>query len=83
MNLMLCPCGSKNTYQDCCEVYLDGSKLAETPEKLMRSRYTAFVMGAHEHIKTAPDTLPELSDDEPNSWIGLEIVSSSFEDEGG
>jgi len=37
-----CPCTSKNTYDKCCEPYLAGRKLAETPEKLMRSRFSAY-----------------------------------------
>ncbi len=85
MNNKLCPCGSKNDYENCCEIFVEGTKLAETPEQLMRSRYTAFVIGAYDHIRRTwhPDTLPELSDDEPNSWVGLEIVASSFEEDEG
>ncbi len=85
MNNKLCPCGSKNDYENCCEIFVKGTKLAETPEQLMRSRYTAFVIGAYDHIRRTwhPDTLPELSDDEPNSWVGLEIVDSSFEEDEG
>jgi SEC-C motif domain protein len=38
----LCPCTSKLTFDKCCEPYLTGRKLPETPEKLMRSRFSAY-----------------------------------------
>lgn len=37
-----CPCASKLTFDKCCEPYLTGRKAAETPEKLMRSRFSAY-----------------------------------------
>lgn len=37
-----CPCASKLTFDKCCEPYLTGRKTAETPEKLMRSRFSAY-----------------------------------------
>lgn len=40
----LCPCSSKQTYDKCCEPYLLGKKYPDTPEKLMRSRFTAYAM---------------------------------------
>ena len=38
----LCPCGSKKLFSQCCQPLLNGEKTAETPEQLMRSRFTAF-----------------------------------------
>jgi SEC-C motif-containing protein len=38
----LCPCTSKLTFDKCCEPYLAGKKNPETPEKLMRSRFSAY-----------------------------------------
>ena len=40
--LSICPCGSQNNYAECCEPLITGQKAADTPEALMRSRYTAF-----------------------------------------
>ena len=37
-----CPCGSGESYADCCERYHRGAEPA-SPELLMRSRYAAFV----------------------------------------
>jgi SEC-C motif-containing protein len=38
-----CPCGSGAGYNACCGAIISGSRTAQTPEKLMRSRYTAYV----------------------------------------
>ena len=38
----LCPCGSKKLFAQCCQPLLLGEKTAQTPEQLMRSRFTAF-----------------------------------------
>lgn len=40
-----CPCGSGQAFKDCCQRY-HGGELPETPEKLMRSRFSAYVKGA-------------------------------------
>lgn len=37
-----CPCGSGKTYENCCRPLIKGTLQAQTPEALMRSRYTAF-----------------------------------------
>ena len=38
----LCPCESKKLFTQCCQPLLLGEKTAQTPEQLMRSRFTAF-----------------------------------------
>lgn len=40
-----CPCFSGAAYKDCCKPRHDGTRPAETPEALMRSRYSAFALG--------------------------------------
>ena len=73
-----CPCDSGQTYGSCCGLWHAGlsAKLhASTPEALMRSRYSAYVLGlldyllATWHPSTAPGDL-ELS---PVKWLGLEV----------
>lgn len=39
-----CFCGSQQNYADCCEPLHLASKIAETPEQLMRARYSAYVL---------------------------------------
>lgn len=49
MNTQNCPCCSGKSYDACCySLHNDG--IAENPEQLMRSRYTAFAMGNSEYL---------------------------------
>ncbi len=41
---MLCPCQSGLSFEDCCSPALSGISWPQTPEKLMRSRYTAYAL---------------------------------------
>ncbi|QHM94732.1 MULTISPECIES: YchJ family protein [Kosakonia] len=45
-----CPCGSALEYSLCCQPYLSGAQLAPDPSRLMRSRYTAFVLHQSEYL---------------------------------
>jgi len=53
-----CPCGSGAKFKKCCAPALDGVLWPETPEALMRSRYSAFVTGSSAHLyrTTHPDS---------------------------
>lgn len=79
-----CPCGTKLPFAECCKPYLDGTKDAATPELLMRSRYTAFARGDFDYLKKTwhPETVPDLGTDEPQSWVSLEILEASIDDDG-
>lgn len=37
-----CPCGSGIPFGECCEPYILGSLSAEDPERLLRSRFSAY-----------------------------------------
>jgi SEC-C motif-containing protein len=71
-----CPCGSGEPYDRCCGPIVRNERAADTAEELMRSRYTAFVLGDVDHVfrswhpATRPDDLSALPDLE---WTGLEI----------
>jgi SEC-C motif-containing protein len=45
-----CLCGSQQNYKNCCEPLLLGDKQAETPEQLMRSRFTAYAQKNAKYI---------------------------------
>ena len=72
-----CPCGSGASYDTCCAPLLANREQAATPEQLMRSRYTAFVLGDADHLVRTwhPRTRPEdTTPDTTTRWTGLEIV---------
>jgi SEC-C motif-containing protein len=55
-----CPCGSKQSLAACCGPIIDGQP-ASTPEALIRSRYSAFVLGKLDHVERTH--APEIRDD--------------------
>lgn len=46
---MPCPCGSGNSYENCCYAYHQG-KIPETALSLMRSRYSAYAKGNVDYL---------------------------------
>ncbi len=73
-----CPCGSQQTYHQCCRRYHEG-KTAPTAETLMRSRYSAYVLGngAYLHRSWHRSTRPNkkhLLQLAPLDWLELAIV---------
>ncbi len=70
-----CPCGSGLAFADCCEPALNGVP-APTAERLMRSRYTAFVLSEERYLSESwhPSTRPARIDTaNAPRWSGLEI----------
>ena len=55
-----CPCGSK-VFASCCWPYHSGAKVADTPEKLMRARYSAYVTMDEDYLRATwhPSTRPD------------------------
>ena len=79
--MTLCPCGSNLSLDLCCGS-LHGGTPASTPEQLMRSRYSAFVLGLGDYLVHSwhPDYLGELTAEllsqTDTQWDGLEIITS-------
>ena len=74
----ICFCQSDKSYQDCCGLYHEGA-VAPNAAALMRSRYSAYVLGkaAYIHRSWSAQTRPTkqaLKKAEPLHWLGLEIV---------
>jgi SEC-C motif domain protein len=77
-----CPCGRRDArgrtlaYAGCCGRYLDHDTPAPDAESLMRSRYSAFVLGrvgylnASWHASTRP---ADLTLEPGVKWLGLEV----------
>lgn len=83
----LCNCNSGLEYNNCCELYISGKKIPDTPEQLMRSRYTAYTIANIDYIfDTMRDSaLKEACPKESlkwaknSKWLGLKILKSSID----
>jgi SEC-C motif-containing protein len=74
-----CPCGLGPPYDDCCGPLLRGEQQADSPERLMRSRYTAYARGDTAYVLQTwhSSTRPaELRLDPALHWRALEVVSA-------
>ena len=65
-----CPCCSSRAYTDCCEPVIQGIRTAETPEALMRSRYTAYVKNELDHLYNTlhPSERKDYKKEEGADW---------------
>ncbi|MTI09752.1 YchJ family protein [Curvivirga aplysinae] len=79
-----CPCGSHAEYEACCAPFHNGA-IAETPEQVMRSRYSAFVVDKLQYLE---DTLTEESKSDYDAeetktwaenakWLKLEVRNTT------
>ena len=81
----LCPCGSNIDFAQCCQQYIDGKQPADTPEKLMRSRYSAYVLKRLDYLLATwhPDCQAHhYADNLQESfshthWLALRIIESA------
>jgi SEC-C motif-containing protein len=79
---MDCPCGRTGSggrallLADCCGRWIDAGALPPDAQALMRSRYTAFVLGRAEYLLATwhPSRRPADLQLEPGArWLGLEV----------
>jgi len=78
MTQTACPCDSGQTYAECCGPWhadLNDGAHAPTPEALMRSRYSAYVLGLIDYLLATwhPSTSPGELELPPVKWLGLEL----------
>lgn len=91
---MNCPCCSNQPFTECCQPLLTHTTLAQTPEQLMRSRYTAFVTKNVDYLlATHRSNLPEPMCDieraehisalqhtmSSTEWLGLMILNTHID----
>lgn len=79
-----CPCGLPAAYGACCGRWHAGPShlRAPTAEALMRSRYSAFVLGLGPYLLDTwhPSTRPPTIEFEPGlRWLGLEVKRTQAE----
>ncbi|MDX2595556.1 MULTISPECIES: YchJ family protein [Streptomyces] len=80
MTTRSCPCGRPESYDACCGRFHAGTAAAPTAEALMRSRYSAFVVGDAGYLLRTwhPGTRPGRLDLDPGMrWTGLEILGTT------
>lgn len=81
----LCPCGSGLALEQCCGPHIDGASWPKDAESLMRSRYTAYVLGRHQWLvdTTHPDyregvSAEKLAEQTADvQWLRLDVASTS------
>lgn len=79
-----CHCGSGLSYDACCEPIINGTTQADTPEKLMRARYSAHVAVKTDFLfaSTHPDHRQGYDHQGTGDWAaksewhGLEIIAA-------
>ncbi|NRD73676.1 SEC-C domain-containing protein [Shewanella sp. VB17] len=82
-----CPCSQNNShtfvsYSECCAPYHQANSTPITPEQLMRSRYTAFVMKQYDYLIQTHHpaflntlTAEVLAENDALQWLSLQIMS--------
>ncbi|MDD3784037.1 MAG: YchJ family metal-binding protein [Hydrogenophaga sp.] len=89
MTMNPCPCGRVDargrpvSLERCCGPFLDAGEPAPDAERLMRSRYSAFVLGRTDHLLATwhPDTRPDRLTLEPGTkWLGLTVKNFQVQD---
>lgn len=87
----LCPCGRTGlakkplAFADCCGRFVDHFDTAPAPdaESLMRSRYSAFVLGRDAYLRATwhASTCPaDVAADAATQWLGLEVRGHQLQD---
>ena len=84
-----CPCGSGAAFAACCEPIINGTRVSESAEELMRARYSAFVTGAIDFIINSTHSRTRKEIDvafitewsQTSTWNGLEILETKTVDD--
>ncbi|PNG13994.1 YchJ family protein [Stutzerimonas stutzeri] len=80
-----CPCGSGDALSECCGRFHEGHP-APSAERLMRSRYSAYVLGLIDYLKATTLPVQQASLDlqsmqewsATSVWLGLEVEDSQL-----
>ncbi|MEO5734174.1 MAG: YchJ family metal-binding protein [Rubrivivax sp.] len=80
-----CPCGTGATLAGCCGRWHAGPQHLQAPDAtaLMRSRYSAYVLGLADYLLDTwhPRTRPhDLRPDPDLRWLGLEVRHAAQQD---
>lgn len=83
--MTICYCGNHLPFEDCCQIYINGLAKPTTAEALMRSRYSAYVIGnadylvatTHESTRKLYKKKDIVAWSKSNHWLRLEILNST------
>ena len=86
INEKQCPCDSGLNFLECCTNFISGDSVPLTAEALMRSRYSAYVLGNADYIveTTHPKKRTILLEKSVTNWIEeasfqkLEIINTGM-----
>ena len=84
-----CPCGLNKSYADCCERFVSGNQIPQTPEELMRSRYTAYTQANVDYIAATMKGSASLDFNKEHAkelakqikWLDLKVIQAKQEGE--
>ncbi len=85
--MVQCPCDSHKSYASCCQPFIQDKQIPQTPEELMRSRYTAYTQANTNYIKKTMRGMALVGFQETEAsnwakkihWIGLQVIHSAME----
>jgi SEC-C motif domain protein len=86
-SVTFCLCGLQFSYDTCCGNFHSGIEVPATAEILMRTRYSAYVLGLEDyllrtwHSSTRPASI-DFSDSSKTKWLGLQIKRHILIDSG-
>ena len=85
-----CPCGNATPYEACCQPIHQTHSKANTPEQLMRARYSAHVLGLVDFVVetyhsscNASEQRDAIAESVDSEWTELEVLESSADENEG
>jgi SEC-C motif-containing protein len=86
-----CHCGNKKAFEDCCLPFITFEEKPETPEQLMRSRYSAYCTQNYRYIFNTYANAQQkslsvediASSAEDTIWTALSVCSTSMDKDNG
>lgn len=82
---MSCYCGEKVNFKECCQPIINGDRVAQTPNELMRSRYSAYatknacyIFATYASSQQANNQVTDIKAwAEETTWLSLTVHTAS------
>ncbi len=83
--MTICYCGNHLSFEECCQPYIKGVKQPKTAEVLMRSRYSAYAIGAADYLVATTHSSTRnlykkeeiLQWSQSNHWVKLDVLNAT------